>query len=81
MTMPSYSDVFSVSLDRDYDEDIQVGDRVRTGENLHPQFAVIAVDGDKAWLRNLQSGADVLGLLSRCRKIAAATPAMAIAAE
>jgi hypothetical protein len=81
MTMPSYSDVFSIVLDREHDEDIQAGDIVRTGENLHPHFTVVAISGDKAWLRNLQSGADSLGLLSRCRKIETATPALAFAAE
>jgi hypothetical protein len=42
---------------------------------------VVAVSGEKAWLRNLQSGGDSLGLLSRCRKIEAADLALAIAAE
>jgi hypothetical protein len=79
--MTSYSDVFSISLDREYDEEIEAGDIVRTGENLHPQFAVIAVSGDKAWVRNVQSGVDSLALLSRCRKLVAAAPALALAAE
>lgn len=81
MTMPSYSDVFSISHDREQDEEIQAGDLVRTGENLHPHFTVIAVSGDKAWVRNLQSGADSLAILNRCRKIETAAPALAIAAE
>jgi len=69
MTLSSYSDVFSISHDRDYEEDIQAGDIVRTGPNLYPHFEVVAVHGDKAWVRNLQNGADHLALVSRCRKI------------
>jgi hypothetical protein len=69
MTLSSYSDVFSIRHDRDYDEEIQSGDLVRTGANLFPHFEVVAVHGDKAWVRNAQTGADHLALLSRCRKI------------
>ena len=69
MTLSSYSDVFAISHERDYDEDIQVGDLVRTGPNLHPHFEVVAVHGEKAWVRNLQNGTDHLALISRCRKI------------
>lgn len=69
MSLPSYSDVYSISHEREHHEDIVVGDLVRTGENHHPHFAVVAVSGDKVWLRNLQSGADQLGQLARCRKL------------
>ena len=69
MTLSSYSDVFSISHDREYDEVIQAGDLVRTGPNLYPHFEVVAVHGEKAWVRNVQNGADHLALLSRCRKI------------
>jgi hypothetical protein len=69
MTLSSYSDVFSISHDRDYEEDIAVGDLVRTGPNLFPHFEVVAVHGDKAWVRNVQNGTDHLALISRCRKI------------
>ena len=47
MNMSSYSDVFSINHDREYDEDIQPGDLVRTGPNLFPHFEVVAVHGDK----------------------------------
>ncbi len=79
MTLSSYSDVFSISHDREYDEEILAGDLVRTGPNLFPHFEVIAVHGEKAWVRNVQNGADHLALLSRCRKIAC--PALAQAAD
>jgi len=69
MTLSSYSDVFSIDHDRAYDEEIQAGDLVRAGPNLFPHFEVVAVHGDKAWVRNVQNGADHLALLSRCRKI------------
>jgi len=69
MTLSSYSDVFSIDHERGYEEEIHVGDLVRTGPNLYPHFEVVAVHGDKAWVRNVQNGADHLALLSRCRKI------------
>ena len=69
MSLSSYSDVFSIRHERDYDEEIVVGDVVRAGTNYFPHFEVIAVNGDKAWVRNVQNGADHLALLARCRKI------------
>jgi hypothetical protein len=79
MTLPSYSDVFSISHERGYEEDIREGDLVRTGPNLYPHFRVLAVNEDKAWLRNVQSGADSLAFLSRCRRVE--TPVVTHAAE
>lgn len=81
MSLPSYSDVFSISHERPYDEDIHVGDIVRTGENFHPHFTVIAVSGNKAWVRNIQNGVDSLALLERCRKVDPAAAGVAVAAE
>lgn len=69
MSLSSYSDVFSINHDREYEEEISVGDLVRTGPNLFPHFEVVAVHGDKAWVRNIVNGADHLALISRCRKI------------
>lgn len=69
MSLSSYSDVFSINHDRGYDEHISVGDLVRTGTNLFPHFEVVAVHGDKAWVRNVETGSDHLAMLSRCRKI------------
>lgn len=79
MSLSSYSDVFSIRHDREYDEEIQIGDLVRSGPNLFPHFEVIALHGDTAWVRNVQNGANHLAPLSRCRKIH--TDALAIAAE
>lgn len=70
MTLSSYSDVFSINHERDEPEEIRPGDVVRTGTNFHPHYEVLAVHGDKAWVKDLQTGADALALLSRCRKIA-----------
>lgn len=79
MSLPSYSDVFSINHERSHDEDIHVGDLVRTGENFHPHFTVIAVSGDKAWLRNVQNGVDSLAQLDRCRKIGEADLGLGVA--
>lgn len=67
--LSSYSDVFAIEHDRQHHEDIQVGDLVRTGDNLFPHFHVVAVHGEKVWVRNVTNGVDSLALLSRCRKI------------
>lgn len=77
MSLSSYSDVFDIDHERGYDEDIRAGDIVRTGTNLFPHFEVLAVHGDKAWVRNVQNGADHLALLSRCRRINGQTLAQA----
>jgi hypothetical protein len=66
----SYSDVFAINLEREHEETIQVGDQVRTGENFHPHYKVIAIHGDRAWLRNVQSGQDGFTNVNRCRKLA-----------
>ena len=77
MSLSSYSDVFAISHEREYEEEIRVGDLVRSGPNLFPHFEVIAVSGDKAWVRNVATGADHLALLSRCRRIEGQSLAMA----
>ncbi len=77
MAQPSYSDVFSIDHERGYEEEIQTGDLVSTGPNLFPYFKVIAVSGETAWVRDVQSGGDGLTALSRCRKVNGA-PAFAI---
>lgn len=75
----SYSDVFSLDHERPFEEEIHEGDLVRMGDNHHSHYAVIAVHGDTAWVRNLQSGSDHLARVSRCRRLP--DPAAALAAE
>ena len=79
MFLSSYSDVFSISHERPYPEEIRPGDIVRTGQNQFPHFEVIAVNGEKAWLRDVQSGEDHLAIVSRCRKLATRPVALAAA--
>ena len=66
----SYSDVFNLVHEREHEEEIAAGDLVRMGQNHFPHFAVIAVDGDTAWVRNITSGEDSLARGDRCRKVA-----------
>ena len=80
MSLSSYSDVFAIDHERGYDEDLQVGDLVRTGPNLFPHYEILAIHGEKAWVRNVLNGGDHLALLSRCRKINGQPP-LADAAE
>lgn len=79
MSLSSYSDVFQINHEREYEEEIRAGDLVRTGPNHFPHFEVVAVHGDKAWVRNVSNGADHLAMVSRCRRINGA--ALAQAAE
>ncbi len=69
MVRSSYSDVFDISHEREFDEQILPGDLVRTGANAFPYYKVIAVHGDKAWVRDVQYGTDGLTSLALCRKI------------
>ena len=77
MSLSSYSDVFGINHARGYDEEILAGDVVCTGANQHPAYEVIAVRGDKVWVRNVDTGADHLAMTERCRKISPAPIRMA----
>jgi hypothetical protein len=48
---------------------VRVGDLIRTGENFHPDFHVIALTEDRAWIRDTQHGNDHIVPLHRCRRI------------
>lgn len=48
---------------------IMVGDAVRSGENLHPHYHVIALTADRAWIRDTQHGTDHVVPLDRCNRI------------
>lgn len=67
----SYSDLHETDDLREAPETILAGDVVRTGPNLFPHWRVIAVDGDRAWLRCAQTDIDGVADLRRCRKVAA----------
>jgi hypothetical protein len=69
MVRSSYSDVFEISHEREFEEHIAAGDLVRTGANAFPHFRVIAVYGEKVWLRDLSYGTDGITKLALCRKI------------
>lgn len=45
------------------------GDVVRTGPNRFPSYRVVAVSGDRVWLRNLTSGADAVVDCARCEVV------------
>ena len=47
-------------------EPVKVGDIVKTGPNDYPRFKVIAIDGDRAWLRNVISSDDAVVSLQEC---------------
>ena len=69
MVRSSYSDVFDISHEREVDQQILAGDLVRTGANAFPHYRVIAVCGDKVWVRDVQYGSDGITSLTLCRKI------------
>ena len=69
MLQVSYTDLIEISSEHETDQDIQVGDLVKTGPNLYPHYSVIAIHGSKVWLRDVQTGMDGLSNLGQCRKI------------
>ena len=48
---------------------LSVGDIVRTGENRHPHYEIIAVRDGKAWIRNTQYGDDHVVPIAKIRRI------------
>jgi hypothetical protein len=74
----SYSDVFKLEHEPPSAEEIGAGDLVRMGNNFHPHYEVIAVRGDAAWVREVQTGTDHLVRTDRCRKVT--QPAQPVAA-
>jgi hypothetical protein len=48
---------------------VKVGDLIRTGENFHPHYHVIALTEDRAWIRDTQHGTDHVVLIDRCRRL------------
>jgi hypothetical protein len=65
----SYLNAFGLIPEPDHDEQIVQGDIVRTGANPTPSFHVVAVSGDRAWLRDLQNGAEAVVDVRRCRRL------------
>ncbi len=51
------------------DAPIGPGDWVATGANVEPHYRVIAVCGDKVWLRDVRGGHDGITSVSRCHKV------------
>jgi hypothetical protein len=47
---------------------IRAGDHVRTGANAFPKFEVVAVSGDRVWLRDVQFGTDHVVPAARCNR-------------
>ena len=48
---------------------VAVGDLIRTGENFHPHYQVIAVSEDRAWIRDTQHRTDHIVPVDRCKRI------------
>ncbi len=69
MLQVSYTDLIEISAQHEGDEDVQVGDLVKTGPNLYPHYTVIAIHGDKVWVRDVQTLMDGLTNLALCKKI------------
>jgi hypothetical protein len=48
---------------------ISPGDLVRTGDNLHPHYRIIAQSDGRVWIRDTQHGTDHVVPLDRCTRI------------
>ena len=69
MAQRSFPDVSLTSDELDLDEQVSAGDWVTTGANVAPYYRVIAVCGDKAWIRDVDRGHDGITSLCRCHKV------------
>ena len=58
-----------LKLDRPANDQVGPGDTIRTGENLYPQYRVIAIAGNRAWVRDVQYGTDHIIAIEACRRI------------
>ena len=67
----SYFDLHHADDQHEAPGAILAGDLVQTSPNQFPQWRVIAVHDDKAWLRDVQTHADGVAQISGCRKVAA----------
>jgi hypothetical protein len=47
-----------------------VGDLVQTGDNRYPQYEIVAMSGDRAWIRDVQYGCDHVVPVGRLRQVA-----------
>jgi hypothetical protein len=65
----SYLNVFAISPEAGEAGRIHIGDVVRTSANHYPHFSVIAINGEKVWVRNVETGQDSLTMLARCRRV------------
>jgi hypothetical protein len=59
-----------VDFSHDRAPELCVGDLVRTGDNLYPHYEIVAMSGDRAWIRDVQYGSDHVVPMGRLRKVA-----------
>lgn len=63
--------LFGATHDAPAPAEVHEGDRVATGPNSYPTFVVVAIRGDRAWIRSLEGQAqDAIASLARLRPIA-----------
>jgi hypothetical protein len=48
---------------------VSPGELVRTGDNFHPHYRIIALSDGRAWIRDTQHGTDNVVPLDRCTRI------------
>lgn len=51
------------------EHELRVGDIVRTGDNLYPRYEVVAISGERAWVRDGQYGSDHVIPIGALRRI------------
>jgi len=68
MSNPAW-DLKLVRQDEDRRRVIGVGDIVRSGENRYPHYRVLAINGDRAWVRDVQYGTDYIVAIAEFHKI------------
>lgn len=67
VTQVSYADLFGI-VHEERDEPLGEGDLVITGACDHPRYRIVAIQGDRAWIRS-ENGADYVVRIDRCKRV------------
>src|SRR5262249_12175828 len=60
---------FSIVHGEDNEAVFEIGDVIRSGDNLYPYYEVIAISGGRAWVRDIQYGTDCIVAIGDFHKI------------
>ena len=65
----SYGDVLGLNAPPEGDKDLQEGETVTTWHNSYPQYYIVAIRGNRVWLRNVYNHSDFVADIANCRRV------------